>query len=469
MRRNAAGPARTRRTLPAMLARAMLLSVGLLVAIAAQGDTMDYDLNQAIRTIADVTGGLERLRPGDVSSYNRLGAKLTKAAGHLQATQSQAHEQYQPAVAQWSALQAQMAAIAQSWQAAQAQAQAQAAQAESPAEPQPAPASKPLPRAQPAAAAVDLDPLMDKYQRNNLPVLPEAATPEQGRAWAEAMKGLQTARLAADLAVIDSALASGAASAADADRVRRWITDSFQRTIQERIDHQVQAQDGAVSSMVHLVDLIERVGPDDGNGAYRVAGEVNGPANAARLDDALRAGAVAAQFDVVFDRGNPERVAMLRRVAVARQKFDALAPLAAKQAQAFASAPAKRRPVTKDFLAPIAQKFWLNGNVAAESDRRGGIWIDSNEVGNITHNGKIWVASNERGSIEPDGKVWFDGNQVGSLEANGEVWRGGNQVGLIDSDGTAWVGGNPAGEVEPYQGEWQRAAILYYFRDFFRP
>ena len=90
-----------------------------------------------------------------------------------------------------------------------------------------------------------------------------------------------------------------------------------------------------------------------------------------------------------------------------------------------------------------------------------------NEVGDIESNGKIWVRGNRLGSIEPNGEVWFRGNSIGSLEDNGEVWRGGTQVGLIDKAGKAWIGGNADGEITPYQGEWKRAAVLYYFRDVF--
>ncbi|MBT3046439.1 MAG: hypothetical protein KME53_05740, partial [Candidatus Thiodiazotropha sp. (ex Clathrolucina costata)] len=157
----------------------------------------------------------------------------------------------------------------------------------------------------------------------------------------------------------------------------------------------------------------------------------------------------------------------LQRIESARARLDELAPVASEQAGIFANAAKKQRPVSKDFLAPIAQEFWLNGSVTAESEADGSIWIEANDVADITHNGEIWIESNERGSIEPNGDVWFDGNQVGSLEPNGEVWRGGNQVGLIEQNGTVWMDGSPAGEIVPFQGEWKRAAILYYFRDFF--
>ena len=71
------------------------------------------------------------------------------------------------------------------------------------------------------------------------------------------------------------------------------------------------------------------------------------------------------------------------------------------------------------------------------------------------------------GFIEAMGEVWFDANRNGNLEPNREVWREGNQVGLIEQDGTVWVNSNPAGQIEPFQGERKRAAIIYYFSDFF--
>ncbi|MEM1230161.1 MAG: hypothetical protein AAGI15_06460 [Pseudomonadota bacterium] len=467
--------------------------IALCAAMTAHANTMDYDLNQAVRTVKDVSAGLERLRPGDVATYNRLSGKLTKAAKHLEATQSKGHEQFEPTARQWQALQAQMAAIAQAWQGAQAEAQAQQqAQAEAAARAQAEAqaaavarrdaASQPAAGASTAAAAVastaassgsqvapiDLDPLMAKYQRQNLPTLADDATPAQARSWAEAIKALQTTTLQADVATIKRAVDSGAASKADGDRVHRWITDMFQGTITERITQARQARDGALNSMVYVADLIESVGPEDRNGAYRVAGPVHGPNNIARLDAAIAGGAAAAELDAVFGASHPERAALLEKLTAARAKLDRLAPLAAEQAEAFANAPRKQRANKPDFIAPIAQKFWLDGSVIAESDDEGNIWIDANDVADITHNGEIWINSNERGSIEPDGKIWLDGNQVGSLEENGEVWRGGNQVGLIDAEGTAWVNGNPAGTVEPLKGSKQRAAIIYYFGDFFR-
>ena len=458
----------------------LILSLAVMLGLsAAQAQTIDYDLNQATRTIRDVGNGLERLRPGDVATYNRLSAKLTKAGKHLENTQSSSHPDYAAAVQRWGELQALMAAIAQEWQAAQREAaapqQAQPAAAgrqQAPPQAKPAPAPAPAAQSVPAAAKtrvepVDLDPLMNKYQRGNLPKFPDAATPDQARTWALHMKGLQTTTLQADLASIESALSSGAATQADADRVRRWISDMFQNNIKQTVQQQVQANEGIIAGMIYSADLINGVADGDMNGAYRFAGGDKLQNNAARLDNALRAGTVAAVFDEVFGTSNPVRADQLGKIQAARARLDELAPLAAEQAEVFANAPKKKRPVTKDFLAPIAQEYWLNGSVMAESDDDGGIWINSNNVGDITHNGKIWVQANERGSIEPNGKVWFDGNHVGSLEPNGEIWRSGNQVGLIGQDGKVWINGSADGEIVPFQGEWKRAAVLYYFGEFF--
>ncbi|MEW8561931.1 MAG: hypothetical protein AB2541_07490 [Candidatus Thiodiazotropha sp.] len=440
-----------------------LFQVALLITMAVdQVQAMDADLNLATRTINEVSKGLERLRPGDVSNYNRLSGKLNKAAKYLESTKSKSLPEFAAAVKRWGELQSRMAEIATAWNAAQQKAQAAASLPPPAARQAPAPA-----QAMPAVEPVDLDPLMTKYQRSALPRLAESATPEQARVWAEHMKALQTTQLQSDLATIDSALASGTASQSDAERVRRWISEMFQDNIKRTVARQIQINEGIIDSMLYSSDLINDVKLDDKNGAYRFAGDDKLENNRMRLDNALRAGAVAAVFDEVFGGGNPVRAGKLNRIESARARLDELAPVAAQQAMRLAHAPKKQRPVTKDFLAPIAQEFWLNGSVMAESEADGSIWIEANDVADITHNGRIWIDSNERGSVEPNGEVWFDGNQVGSLEPNGEVWRGGNQVGLIEQNGTVWIDGSPAGEIVPFQGEWKRAALLYYFRDFF--
>ncbi|MCP4334162.1 MAG: hypothetical protein GY785_16010, partial [Gammaproteobacteria bacterium] len=262
--------------------RYLILGLAVMLGISAtQAQTIDYDLNQATRTIKDVGNGLERLRPGDVATYNRLSAKLTKAGKHLESTQSNSHPDYAAAVQRWGELQAQMAAIAQEWQAAQQQAAAAAQQ-----QAQPTTAAQPAPTAPEAKVEpVNLDPLMTKYQRANLPEFPDAATPDQARTWALHMKRLQTTTLQADLASIESALSSGAATPADADRVRRWISDTFQDNIKQTVQQQTQANDGIIRSMNYSADLIDGVADGDMNGAYRFAGGDNFQNNATRLDN----------------------------------------------------------------------------------------------------------------------------------------------------------------------------------------
>ncbi|MEM7284169.1 MAG: hypothetical protein AAF438_21395 [Pseudomonadota bacterium] len=470
----------------------ILFSLILMLAMTStNAQTIDYDLNQATRTVKEVGSGLERLRPGDVASYNRLSAKLNKAAKHLESTQSKSHADYTTTVKRWGELQAQMAAIAQQWNAAAAQQQSEAqaaaaqaaaqqqAEAEAAAAAQAAAAQQrtqsqtPAPQPQQAAVQpqvepVNLDPIMDKYQRQNLPKLSDTATPDEARNWATHMKGLQTTTLQADLATIESALNSGAASQSDADRVSRWISDMFQDNISRTINEKIQVNKGTISSMIYSADLINAVADGDLNGAYRFAGDEKFENNATRLDNAVRAGAVADVLDEIFGGSDNARGEQIRKIKTARARLDELLPAAKQQAERFANAPKAGNAANKDFLAPVAQKFWLNGDVMAESDKEGGIWMSGDNVGDITNNGEIWVQANERGSLEPNGEVWFGGNQVGSLEDNGEIWRNGNQVGLIDKQGKVWINGSADGEIEPFQGEWKRAAILYYFSDYFR-
>jgi len=467
---------------------------------SVQAETMDYDLNQASRLVKAVDGDLKRLREGDVAAYNRTSKKMEKAAKHLEATQSKSHAEYAPTIKHWGELQAQMADIATKWntavaqqqaqvaaqqQAAEAEQQRQQAQATAIAEQKAAATAQQKAKkveqqrqqdqaaaAKPQVEMVDLDPLMEKYQRQNLPKLNDDATASQAKVWAQQMLALQTTHMQADLKTIDEALQTGAASKNDADRVRYWISDSFQGTIKREVQDQMAKQRGMVKGIKHSVDLIHSIEDGDANGAYRVAGPIHGPNNKLLLENAIRSGEVVANYAEVYgeqsNTENAEIAALVTQIKSARNRIDELEPLAKKQEKAFANAPKKEHSKNKEFLPALAQKFWLNGSVIAETEKDGSVWIDSNDVGDITHNGEIWIDANHRGSIEPNGDVWFDGNQVGNLEENGKVWRDSNQVGLIDKEGTVWVNGNPAGEIEPFNGEWKRAAILYYFSDFYQ-
>lgn len=451
------------RSIPKLLQALWLVALCSMLQIGnANAQTMDYNLNQAKRSLDQISTGIQSLRQNDINGYNRLSSKLTKAAELLQGSESTEHPEFLPAVQRWQQLQQQMVQIASVMQAEQAK-QQQARQQQ-----QQASSSVEKTQEKAAVAPVNLDPLMTKYQRQSLPKLAADASTSDARDWAIHMRDLQTTLLQADLATIELALASGAASAEDARRVRLWISDNFQRTIAEQILAAVQTNDGVIVNGGHTAELILEIDASDKNRVYQFAGEANGKRNSDTLESAVHAGAVAQVFDeIIGSKTNPERVAILEQIKSARDRLSDLKPIAAEQAVAIANAPKKQRVVKKDFLAPIAQEFWLNGGVLAESDQEGGIWIDSNQAGDITHNGEIWIESNERGSIEIDGEVWFDGYSVGSLEPNGEVWRNGSQVGLIEQNGTVWVGSSPAGEIVPFQGEWKRAAVLYYFSDFF--
>jgi len=429
---------------------------------SAQSQTMDYKLNQAKRSVAEIKAGLQGLRQNDVSAYNRLSAKLTKAAEQLKTTESRAHPDFSTTVQQWRDLQNQMAQIAASWQAPRNQQQKPASAQQQRQATTTTQQSAPV---NPSVASTDLDSLMEKYKRQSHPVLAEKPTPEQAAAWAGKMRALQTTHLQSDLATIESAASSGAASPEDARRVRHWITTGFQRHIQERVDQEIQKNVSIIRGATITADLINGLDPTDMNKAYNFASGDNGRNNKATLEDGLRAAMVADVLSRVFGQGNTDLAEQIKRLKAARVRFTDMEVLAAEQAKILANTPKKQRAIVKDFLAPIAQEFWLNGSMVAESEADGSIWIDSRDVGDVTNNGKIWIGSNEIGAIEPDGRIWFDSGWQGSIESNGEVWRRGKQVGLIEPDGTVWAGGSASGEIVPFQGEWKRAAFVYFFRD----
>lgn len=447
----------------ARLSLALFFSI-VAVTGSAHSQTMDYKLNQAKRSVAEIATGLQSLKKNDVSTYNRLSAKLTKAAEQLKTTESRTHPDFSTTVQQWRDLQKQMAQIGASWQASRNQqkkpATAQQQQQPASTRKQPTPADQ-------SVASTNLDPLMEKYKRQSHPVLAEKPTPEQAATWAGEIRALQTTHLQRDLATIESATNSGAASPEDARRVRHWITTGFQDRIQERVNQEIKKNVSIIRGATITAELINGLDPTDMNKAYNFASGDNGQNNKATLDDGLRAALVADVLDRVFGQSNADLAEQVIKLKAARIRFSDMEILAAEQAKNLAKAPKKQRAIVKDFLAPIAQKFWLNGSMVAESEADGSIWIDSRDVGDVTNNGKIWIGSNEIGAIEPDGRIWFDSSWQGSIESNGEVWRRGKQVGLIEPDGTVWAGGSASGEIVPFQGEWKRAAFVYFFRDVF--
>lgn len=64
--------------------------------------------------------------------------------------------------------------------------------------------------------------------------------------------------------------------------------------------------------------------------------------------------------------------------------------------------------------------------------------------------------------------MWFEGRHIGTLEENGRVWRNSSQVGSIDKNGKVWISSTETGVIVPFEGEWKRAAIIYFFTDLFK-
>ena len=496
----------------------------------AQSQTMDYNLNRSIRDLESIAYGLSQLRENDVNGFNRLSTKLNNVAELLQGSESKSHPDFTEAVQQWAALQQRMAPMALALQQAQeqqrelmaqqqvkeaeeadarkqaslAQEQKQAEQraklaAEIKQQSKAGAAGQTGLKEQSAQAAADitqrttarlaeqaklieqraiheqtaltvLNPIKAKYQRGSLPTLSDTPTPAQAREWAVSMQALRTTELQADVAKIDAIVAAGTASAEDARTAKMWITDGSQLEIESRIREARMKAEGWIISAGTFADMVNAVASDDKNGAYRFAKTDNGvyERNLNNLERALQAGDVVLVYNDIFGESENNQTEMLQVIASARNRLIDMKPIADQQAVVVAAAKPAHAQKSKDFLKPVAQEFWYEGNLIAERESDGSIWIDANDVADITNNGEIWIEANEMGSIEPNGEVWFNANHVGNLVNGGEVWRGGNQVGLIDNEGTAWVNGNPTGKIEPFNGEWRRAAIIYYFSDFFR-
>lgn len=445
-----------------------------------QSQVMDYNLNQAIRSIEGLYKQFAILRQNDISGFNRLSDRMNKAAELLQGSESRSHPEFIQAAQRLSHLQEQMAQIGAELRQEQdrqqkllAQQQAKAAADAERERQEKAQAAAKLGeqrRLQENTTQTVLNPIKAKYERSSLPAISETPTPEQAREWATAMHALRTTELQTDVATIDAVTADGSANAEDARMAKYWITDGSQRVIASNIRDARMKAEGWVISAGTFADMVNAVEPGDKNGAYRFAKDDLGTydRNLHHLDRALQAGEVILVYNDIFGEPAESQTEAINKIAAAREKLISLKPIADEQAVVIANAEPARPAKARDFLAPIAQKFWFEGNMIAESETDGSIWIDANDVADITNNGEIWIQANEMGSIEPNGEVWFDANHVGTLVDGGEVWRGGNQVGLIDKEGTAWVNGNPTGKIEPFDGEWRRAAIIYYFSDFFR-
>ncbi|MEM0912080.1 MAG: hypothetical protein AAGJ37_13955 [Pseudomonadota bacterium] len=439
----------------------IVFAVYIFTSTFALAQQMDAQLNLAKRNLTQIESTLANLQTGDVASYNRISEKLTKTAELIKSSTSQSHPDYASSIQKWSAFQQQMVDIAQQWQ--QAQQNAQVAQQ---SQTQPAVSANASAAASntTASSAVDADAILSKYQRQNRPKLANYPSPEDAKQWAASTKALQTTELAQDLALLNDP----SVSKQDAQRVKRWIGGEFQSQINEDIQKEIQRFNSTEMNAVHLSKQILAIDENDTMKAYNFAKGDNGYANASTLNNGLIASAVGQALDEAFpDMANPKRLEHIQYIATAQSRFEDMRAGVATTEQALAKLPKKQKKKNANFLKGIEQELWYRGSRLAHLDKKGSIWMNSADVGDITSNGTIWVRGNDLGSIEPDGKVWFRGNHIGTLEENGEVWRSGTQVGLIESDGTVWIDGNSNGEIVPIDGEWKRAAVIYYFRDIF--
>jgi hypothetical protein len=257
--------------------------LAMLVVTATHAAAMDAHLNMAKRSLAEIENAVASLKPGDVSLYNNLSTKLTKAADLLKKTESKAHPEYVPSIQKWSALQQSMVSIAQQWQQANSSAPASASPSETHG---PSRSSKSNPLVS-NANKVDLDTILAKYQRQNRPQLSERASPSDAQEWSSAMIALQSSELHNDLAILKK---SGAA-AADIQRVSKWIGGNFQQQIKQDIQDKLANNEGQVRTAVELAQQISTIG-DNKMRAYNFANGENGERNAAVLADGLRASAV---------------------------------------------------------------------------------------------------------------------------------------------------------------------------------
>ncbi|MDT0595061.1 hypothetical protein [Glaciecola petra] len=423
-----------------------LVLVFLVAAITvANAQQMDAKLNMAKRELMSIESKLKTIKTGDVSQYNRISEQLTKTSNLLQTTESKTHPDYVVSVQKWSSLRQNMVEIAQTWQTAQSEQTAQRQQATQ-------------------KSKLDLDKILSKYQRENRPKLSQNPSPSEVTLWARKMKALQTDILQADLSILNKSDGSNA----DTQRVKAWISGNFQEQISQDINLLMQQFNSQIEMAVQLSRQLENINSTQKMKVYNFAYGENGQRNAATLQQGLLASANGKVLDDIFPNiKNPNRQDHLALIAFNQQNFEVYQEQAAQTHIELASVPKKKKPVREDFIKGIYQKLWYRGSELASIDRKGSIWMNNRDVGDVTANGRIWVGSNDLGSIEKDGKVWFRGRHIGTLEENGKVWRGGTQVGLVEPNGKVWVDGNSNGEIVPFEGEWKRAAIIYFFRDIF--
>ncbi|MEM6987167.1 MAG: hypothetical protein AAF499_11580, partial [Pseudomonadota bacterium] len=79
-----------------------------LMSTPSVAQTIDYNLNQAMRSVAPITSALQRLRAGDANGLKRLTQKLDKAIDLLETSESTAHPDYAPTADKLYALRTQL-------------------------------------------------------------------------------------------------------------------------------------------------------------------------------------------------------------------------------------------------------------------------------------------------------------------------------------------------------------------------
>lgn len=278
------------------------------------------------------------------------------------------------------------------------------------------------------------------------------------------MQALQTTELQKDLAL----LKQPGVAVADANRVNRWISGDFQRQIQQQVTAAMQKFNGEALKAAQLAEQIRNIADNDKMRAYNFAHGENGQRNAQLIQNGLVATANAMSLEKVYPSlAEATRMEQLSLIAVAEQRLQQMSEDSQKTAAELAKLPKKQKAKKEVHLKGIAQKLWYRGRELASLDSKGSIWMNSTDAGDVESNGTIWVRGRDLGSIEPDGKVWFRGRHIGTLEDNGKVWRDSSHVGTVEMDGKVWIDGNANGEIVPFEGEWKRAAIVYYFRDIF--
>lgn len=439
--------------------RAMLVAILIAPNAGAIAQQMDAKLNMAVRSLDSIDMKLANIKVGDIAQYNRLSEQLSKAATLLQETESREHPDYITSIQKWQGLREAMVNTASQWQQAQTAQQDQQAQGAA-AESTPQNAAQ-----QTISNGIDANAILAKYQKQNRPSLPNYPNPSEVEEWAMQMRALQSSELEQDLALLKQA----GVPLADANRVSRWISGEFQQQIQQDLVNKMQSFDSLATMASQLSEQILGIAADDEMRAYNFAHGENGRNNTQTIENGLVATANAMSLEGVFPKlANANRQQQLGLIAMAQQRLETMVVNSTETAKKLAKLPKKQKQKKTPFLKGISQELWYRGGVLASLDAKGSIWMNNTDVGDIESNGTIWIGNYDLGSIEPDGKIWLRGNHIGTLEENGNVWRNSRQVGSVEMNGKVWIDGNANGEIVPFEGEWKRAAVVYFFNDLFQ-